>query len=723
MSDHIQVSPSRRAEVTPAIDVSWMDEAPHDEFRSIWDVLVRRWRLFLAILLGFVALVALLTVILPKSYTSTTKLIAGDPSLNAPIKGEDTSLPVLNALMGNAAGGRSPETYVELLQERPVAQRVIDDLHLNTTPDELLTRVNSKPVTNTAIIELSATWSDRDTSARIANEFADVFVNRERELITSQADSELSFLSQKLPDAVATQTQAERDLAQYEAKHESAYASSMALPGQQSTVAAMDSKIGQLQVDRDQASATLGNVTTQMGSINQSVESATNVTQNPVVATLQQQLAAVTVQLEAALKQYTAKHPTVISLREQKADLERQVAAQPATIVSGHTSGINPTYQGLQQQAATLRSQIVSDDTQLKSTKRQLASLVNALPSESQTLANFAQKAKLAEGVTTALQQRYNDATVAKASSLSDVAVTEPALPLAAKERPSLSLNMLLALGVGLVLAFGGVFAVEYFDNTYKDERDVARDLPLPVLASIPKVTGGNDGRPALAWLRALTIDTFLQLVTALRYSSDKPLRTIALSSPLPGDGKSTLCLNLAVALGDVGPGVLLVDADLRRPALHQSIGLPNDFGLSDALVGVDDVLSVTRPTKYDGLDFLAAGPPVPRPLKLLQSERFEKVLARLRTRYRIVIFDTPPLLTVFDGALIGTKVDGTVLVVAAGKTDSRSTKRALKRLTALGPQNILGIILNQAPASEKTYTHYRRGSAPLLLKGGAEPS
>jgi polysaccharide biosynthesis transport protein len=709
--------------MTPAVDFSWMDEPPHDEFSSIWNVVARRWRLFLGILGGFVVLVTLVTLLIPKSYTATTKIIAGDPSLQTTIKTEDTMLPVLNALMGNGGGGRTPETYVELLQERPVAQRVVDELKLPLSADDLLLHITSKPVTNTAIIELSASWSDRETSARIANDFADVFVSRERELITSQADSALTFLSTKIPEAVAAQTHAERDLASYEAKHESAYANSMAQPGAQSTVAALDGKIGQLQVDRDQAQATLAEITSQMGSMSQSVESATTVTQNPVVATLQQQLAAVTVQLDAALKQYTAKHPTVISLREQKAQLEHQIAAQPASIVSGHTSGLNPTYETLQGQAANLRSQIVSDNTQLKGTKRQLLSLVSALPSESQTLANLSQQAKLAEGVTQALQQRYNDATVAKASSLSDVAVTEPAVASAAKERPSLLLNVVLAFGVGLVLAFGGVFAVEYFDNTYKDERDVARDLPLPVLASIPKVPGGDGGRPALAWLRALTIDTFLQLVTALRYSSDKPLRTIALSSPLPADGKSTLCLNLAVALADIGPGVLLVDADLRRPSLHTSIGLPNDCGLSDALVGADDVLSVVTPTKFDGLDFLAAGPAVPRPLKLLQSERFDKVLARLRGHYRIVIFDTPPLLTVFDGALIGTKVDGTVLVVAAGKTDSRSTKRALKRLTAIGPQNILGVILNQAPASEKTYPYYRRGGQPLFLKGGAESS
>ena len=720
MSHQIQVPPSHRGDVTPAVDFTWMEEAPHDEFSTMWDVLSRRRRVFLAIFLGFVALVMLVTLAWPRSYTATTKLIAGDPGLEN-FKPADTALPVLNALLGNGAG-RSPETYVELLQEPPVAQRVIDDLHLNVSPDDLLSHVNSKPITNTSIIQLEVTWPNREGSARIANDFASVFVNRERDLITAQADSALSFLSSKLPDAIATQARAEHELAQYEAQHETAYAASFAQPGQ-SSVAAIDSKMGQLQVDSDQAQATLANVTSQMGSTSRNVESATSVTQNPVVATLEQQLAAVDVQLKTALKQYTEAHPTVVSLRAQEAQLQKEIAAQPAVIVAGRTSGINPTYQALEQQAATLRAQIASDDAQLKADKSQLDSLLRSLPTQSQELANLQQRAKMAADVTAALQQRYNDATVAKASTLSDVAVTEPASAEFSSVHPNLKLNLLLAIGLGLVLAFSGVFAIEFFDNTYKDERDIARDLPLPVLATVPKVPLSNGKHPVVAWLRALTIDSFLQIVTALRYSSDKPLRTIALVSPMPGDGKSTLCLNLAVALADVSPGVLLVDSDLRRPALHTSLGMQNDCGLSDALVGAEDVLNMTRSTKYDGLDFLSAGPPVPRPLKLLQSERFDKVLARLRERYRIVILDTPPLLAVFDGALISTKVDGTAVVVAAGMTDSRSTKRALKRLMALGSANVLGIILNQAPASEKTYAHYRNSGRPMMLKGGAEPS
>src|SRR5215469_7546693 len=231
MSHQMQVPPSRRGDVTPAVDFTWMDEPPHDEFSTIWDVLARRWRTFVAILVGFVVLVMLVSLVWPRSYTATTKLIAGDPGLTD-IKPNESNLPVLNALLGNAQG-RSPETYVELLQEPPVAQRVIDDLHLKTSPSALLSHINSKPVTNTSVIELDVTWPDREESARIANDFGQVFVNRERDLITAQADSALTFLSTKLPDAIAAQSKAERDLAEYEAKHETAYAASLSLPGQQ----------------------------------------------------------------------------------------------------------------------------------------------------------------------------------------------------------------------------------------------------------------------------------------------------------------------------------------------------------------------------------------------------------------------------------------------------------------------------------------------------------
>src|SRR5215472_873484 len=156
MSHQIQVPPLRNGQLAQGgPDYSWLEEPPHDEFTNVWDVLAKRWRVGLAIFLGFVAIVFIITLVMPKTYTATTKLIGGDPSLQN-IKPNDTILPVLNALVGNSSGpGRSPETYVELMQEAPVAQRVIADLHLDTTPEQLLTHITAKPVTNTNIISLA----------------------------------------------------------------------------------------------------------------------------------------------------------------------------------------------------------------------------------------------------------------------------------------------------------------------------------------------------------------------------------------------------------------------------------------------------------------------------------------------------------------------------------------------------------------------------------------
>jgi len=723
MSRSIQLPPRRALDIHVPNGYGRMDDQQHDDFGSLLGVLQRRWRALVAIFGSFVAVVVLVTLLTPKTYTTTTHLIAGATTMNT---NSTTNLPVLNALTQNNLGS-TPETYVELMQETPIAQRVISDLNLKTSPGTLLSAIRSKPITDTSIIEVAVTWSSAATSANIANDFATVFVNRERELIAGQADAAIGFLSSALPDAENAQHQAEVALAQYENAHPSVYANSQA---QGSNVAGIDSKIGQLQVDRGQAQATLAEVASQMQSTRSTMNTGTNVAANPVVGSLQQQLATVNVQLASALKTYTDQYPAVIALREQQRQLEQQIANQPATVVSATNIGPNPVYQSLSQQAATLRSQIASDDAQLKAEKAQLSGLMDQLPLQSQQLADLQQQAKLAGEVYDALEQRYNDATVAKASSLSDVAITQPADASVASVQPNLRTNTMLAVILGLVLAIGGVFAIEFFDNTYKDERDVTRDLPLPVLANVPSLpaigasgNGSGNGKQAeLPWLRALTVESFLQIVSALHYSSDKPLHSLAVASPLPGDGKSTLCLNLATALAEFASGVVLVDADLRRPTLHKALGLTNDCGLSDVLVGSTNALDAVQPTKHRGLDFMPAGPMAPVPLKLLQSERFERMLAKLLERYRMVIFDTPPILSVFDCALISAKVDGTVLVLSAGKTDSRSTKRALKRLTQVGNPNVLGVILNRATPDEKYYAYYHQSGPPMMLSGGDRP-
>ena len=703
-----------------------MDERHAPDFEFFRNLFYRRRNVFFTIAGGFLAIVIALTLLSPKTYTTTTKLIVGNSGSGASAQAgnADTSLPVVNALVG-AAGVRTPETYVELIQEIPVAQRVIDNLNLQTSAKRLLAGVVAKPVTDTQIIELSVAWKDPETSAAIANEFGSVFVDRERELIGDQATSALKMLSTKIPDAHADLQKQEVVLADYERTHTGAFVNGQTM-GVVTNLSSLQTRLAAVQVDESQAKAALADVQSQLGSTSSTENAATQSTVNPVVAGLQQQLAQVTGQLAAARRQYTDVHPVVIALREQETQLKNQIAALPPVIMAAQTVAMSPTFEKLREQGATLEAQIAADQAQekeLAAQGKQLMGTVKNLPTEALALAELQRKEKLSEEVYTTLERRYNEALIAKTASLSDVSITQPALPELAIKHPSLTTNGLIGLIIGLVLGITGVFLVEYFDNTIKDEADVARQVPLPVLATVPRVT--EKGVKELPWLRTMTADAFLQLISALRYSSDEEIRTLAVTSPLEGDGKSTIALNFAIALADISPGgALIIDADLRRPTLHHRLTVDDPSrGLSDVLVGSLSFDDAVQKTKYKGLSALVAGPAVPNPMRLFQTDRFERLCDEMKEKFPIVIIDTPALMAVFDGTLIASKADGTVVVIASGHTDVRSTNRAIERLSSFGSANLLGIILNQVPPHSHQYGYYAKPREPLQLQDSITPA
>lgn len=686
------------------------------DIAAIVATLLRRKRVFFAILIGFVALVVLWTAVTPKQYTATTKLIAGASGGDVGRQG-DTSLPILNALLA-ASTTMTPETYVDLIQQDPVVSEVAANLHLPGGPANLLNHIDVKPVTNTSIIQLSATWGDRQTAVNIANEFANVFVNRERELIAGQAGSAIDYLTKQMPLAAAAMHKADDALARFQAAHPDVYiVATQDNQSGDSSVAAAQQKYAQVKVDLDQAQAQLQSVLAQIAALPATSSGGSNVVQNPVIGQLQTQLAQVEVQLDTARQQYTEQYPQVQALEEQKAQLERAIKSQPPTIVSSNTIVPNPVYQQLSQQAAALRAQIAGDEGQLKTLGAAMSAasgVAHSLPALTMQLANLERNAKMAEDVYGALQQKYSEAMVARTTALSDVSITQPAALDDVSVKPNWKLNLILAILLGLVLAVSGVFVVEFFDNTFKDDQDVQRTLPLPLLTTVPQLDGASPKR--LPWLRALTVEAFLQLVTALRYSSDKPLHTLAITSPNQGDGKTTVAMNTAIAMAEMEPKVLLVDADLRRPKLHERLGLAAGPGLSDLLVGEARPEEAVQPTKYDGLYFLSSGTSTPNPVKLIHSEKLTELIENLLTEYRAIVFDTPALLPVYDAAVLAAKVDGVVLVVSANATDMPSTKKALQRLSAVQGVNMLGVVLNRATPANGYATYYLNTDSPAAL-------
>jgi polysaccharide biosynthesis transport protein len=699
---------------------------------SFLTIFAQRWRVFAGIVLGVLFLVIVFTLLAPRTYTSTVKLIAGNPAGTAPGGGQAapptaTNLPILNALLA-ATGVQSAETYAELFQEDPIARSVISDMNLKMTPDGLLSHVKIAPVTNTNILAVAVTWGNRAMSAAVANDIAKVFVNRERDLVSGQATEAIDFLSKQLPSAEAKLRDAESALAQFEAQHHIADVNAQTQSLIQ-TVAGIDAKVNSVELDRQQAAAQIASISGQLSRMTPTTNGGNTVAPNPVLAQLKAQIAQAQVQLKTAQQQYTDQHPTVIGLKQQISQLQTEIAHQPETIVSGTNTVANPVYQQLSQQMAVARAQESGDAAQLKQLKQQrsrMDPMLASLPTETAQLANLQRQQKLAEAVYTAMQQKYNDAMVTKTTALSDVTITQPADPTSAQVHPDMTINIGVGLLVAILLGFTGVLLVDFFDNSIKDEREVERELALPVLANIPALP--SDGRPMTKDVQYMMVESFLQLVTSMRYASDKPLRTIAITSPLKGDGKSTVAINVAKALGELltaapGPSdgngaivsaredgptkVLLIDADLRRPSLHHKLGVLNRPGLSDILVGNSTLAAAVQPTKHPGFDVLSSGTISPNPIKLLQSANFDQLINDAMERYATVLIDAPAMLPVFDAAVLSAKADGTILVVSAGKTDLRATKRALQRLDQVGVRDFIGVVLNRSKSSIEDYMDY----------------
>jgi capsular exopolysaccharide synthesis family protein len=204
---------------------------------------------------------------------------------------------------------------------------------------------------------------------------------------------------------------------------------------------------------------------------------------------------------------------------------------------------------------------------------------------------------------------------------------------------------------------------------------------------------------------RSPAAEAFRTLRTNILFSSlDRPLRTMLATSTAPDEGKSVALANLAITMAQSEQRVILVDCDLRRPGLHTLFGLNNDTGVTTMVLEQDDVAPPLQATGVAGLSLLASGPLPPRPADILGSRRMERIIARLRDEADVVLFDTPPVLAVTDAAVLAARVDGVLLVFAAGRTRRERARRAREMLEKV-KAHIVGVVLNGAQAND-AYTY-----------------
>jgi len=310
-------------------------------------------------------------------------------------------------------------------------------------------------------------------------------------------------------------------------------------------------------------------------------------------------------------------------------------------------------------------------------------------------------------------------ATAESDQSAVEVTVVTPAAVPTSPSSPNVLLNMaagaVLGLGLGVLLAL----AREALDTRVRAAEDVAELTRRPVLGSLATEPRRSRGVLMETAPHSPQAEAYRQLRTNLQFldvggrreEADGGHRVLTVSSSLAAEGKSTVAVNLAVALAETSARVLLVDADLRRPSVAKVLGLEGAAGLTTVLLGQAEVADVVQDWGTAGLQVLTSGPLPPNPSELLGSVGMRRLIAELRTDYDYVILDSAPLLPVADSAVLAGLVDGTLLLVNVTRVRRHQLAESLRNLAQVEAP-VLGVVLNQVPRDERSYGYWAEDKA-----------
>jgi len=303
--------------------------------------------------------------------------------------------------------------------------------------------------------------------------------------------------------------------------------------------------------------------------------------------------------------------------------------------------------------------------------------------------------------------QTYEQVRVTEAQSISNVIQIEPAVPPRIPIPLKTERNTVLGALGGLLVGLVGIFLREALDDTLSDPDMVAYDLGLPILGVVAHYDV-SDSNIVTTNPRSPIAEAFRTLRTQINFLDvDHPPRSLLVTSPELGEGKSTIAVNLAAALAQSGRSVALVDADMRRPTLHKKLSIPNGDGLSSLFTEPQDHINgALKEAGFPNCLVLPSGSLPPNPSELMGSQKMLDILDRVKERTDMLVIDTPPTMAVSDALVLAPRVDGVLLVVKPSTTTQKALKQTVEHMQRVGAK-VLGIVLNDLSTNGKGYDYY----------------
>jgi len=475
---------------------------------------------------------------------------------------------------------------------------------------------------------------------------------------------------------------------------------------------------------------------------NQAIATAT-LSEAPGYLELLRQLSEVETKIATESVRFTEDSPTIQSLREKRGSLLLLLQQESEKVV-GRTlaadagaSNASPSQIRLE-----LTKQLVDAANQIQvlqvrqsaiaQAERSLNQQVKQMPVIARKYTDFQRELNVVtESLNRFLGVRQNLEIEAAQKALPWQIILKPKQP-EAPVSPNPERNMILGTIAGLLLGTGAALLIERLDNVFHSPDELKDRTKLPLLGVIPyckqlkqmtpvatmtELMPSEESPPSQRnrrkpqWYKASPfLESFRSLHTNIRFlGSDTPIHSIVISSATPADGKSTVAVHLAQAAAAMGQRVLLVDADLRRPQVHNILGLENQVGLSNVIAtGLTAKQAIQRLPMWDHLYVLTAGQLPPDPTRLLCSKKMQYLMEQFHAVFDLVIYDTPPTLGLADGRLLAAHTDGVVLIAGLGRTDRSVLMQALDGMK-ISSATVLGVVANGVKGyTTNSYYHYQ---------------
>jgi succinoglycan biosynthesis transport protein ExoP len=569
-------------------------------------------------------------------------------------------------------------------------------------------------IPNTRIIEIHYRSPDKNQAARVVNALSNTYVEQNFKTRFESTMQASDWLSKQLVDLQIKVETSQEKLVKYQKEHEILGSDEK----QNITTAKLDALNQELtaaeSVRMDKESVYR---LTQSGDLESLSASAAgngegskgSVSVSPLLDKLREQQAELNIQASQLSTQFGPSFPKVAQLNSQLKEVESQIQLEKKKIAAR----VRDDYFAALQRENLLRGALER--------QKQEANKLNESAIEYSLLKRDVESNRtLYEG----LLEKLKEAGVTAGLRSNNFRVVDVARVPTAPSEPNLPRNLSLALALGLTTGIGLAFALESLDNTVRTPEQTQAISGLPSLGMIPlgskPAAEGIGQRLSVARSREAVelvtrsrpqsqmAESYRALRTSLLLTSaGGPPKVILITSALPQEGKTTTSINCAIVLAQRGTRVLLVDADLRRPSIHKTLGMGPRTGLSNVLTGSATLQqAIVRSNILPSLFVLPAGTPPPNPAELLASGNMRDVLAELREQYDHIVIDTPPTLSVTDAVVLSPTADSVVLVIRSGQTTKQALRRAREILTQVNSR-ISGVLLNAVDLRSPDYYYY----------------